>query len=60
MDKNLLGFIISVSAYLVILAYVKLLPKIDVIHKENHKEVILWYNNIKGKRKWIYLFNLRI
>lgn len=58
MDSNLLGFIISISAYLVILAYVKLLPKIDVIHRENHKEVILWYNGKDNKRLWVHLFNI--
>ena len=60
MDKNLLGLIITLSIYLIVLAFIKILPKIDVIQHETHKQVILWYNNIKGKRKWIYLFNLRI
>lgn len=58
MDSNLLGFIISVSAYLIVLAYVKILPKIDVIRKETHKEVILWYNGKDNKRLWIHLFNI--
>ena len=58
MDKNLLGFIISLSAYLIILAFVKILPKIDVIQKETHKEVILWYNDRRGERRWVHLFNI--
>lgn len=58
MDKNLLGLIISLSAYLIILAFVKILPKIDVIQKETHKEVILWYNDRRGERRWVYLFNI--
>ena len=58
MNKNLLGFIIYLSAYLIILAFVKILPKIDVIQKETHKEVILWYNDRRGERRWVHLFNI--
>ena len=58
MGRNLLGFIISLSAYLIILAFVKILPKIDVIQKETHKEVILWYNDRRGERRWVHLFNI--
>lgn len=58
MNGNILGLIISVSIYLLILAYVKILPKIDVIQKENHREVILWYNGKKNERLWVHLFNI--
>ena len=58
MDSNLLGLIITLSIYLVALAFVKILPKIDVIQHETHKQVILWYNGRKGERKWVHLFNM--
>lgn len=58
MDSNLLGLIIALSIYLVILAFIKILPKIDVIQHETHKQVILWYNNRKGERQWAHLFNI--
>ena len=58
MDSNLLGLIITLSIYLVVLAFVKILPKIDVIQHETHKQVILWYNGKKGERKWVHLFNM--
>ena len=58
MDSNLLGFIITLSIYLVILTFVKILPKIDVIQHETHKQVILWYNGKGGERKWVHLFNM--
>lgn len=58
MDSNLLGLIITLCIYLVALDFVKILPKIDVIQHETHKQVILWYNGKKGERKWVHLFNM--
>lgn len=58
MSCSTLGLVISVNIYLLVLAYVKILPKIDVIYKENHREVILWYNGKKNERLWVHLFNI--
>lgn len=57
MDINLLFLIISISVYLVLLIYISILPKIDIIKLKTHNQVILWYTNCNGERKWKHLFN---
>lgn len=57
MGKTLLFLIISIGIYLILLVYINILPKVDIIQLKEHNQVILWYTNHKGERKWKHLFN---
>lgn len=41
MGKTLLFLIISIGIYLILLVYINILPKVDIIQLKEHNQVIL-------------------